>query len=413
LLGDIYDGDVGQTGTRYSLTAPISTPYTHQNSVNGGDILARWKRTYSDDSDMILQLYYDRARRLEEVFSETLNTYDVDFQHRFPLKDTHEVTWGLGYRLDRYTVDGTFSYSLDPKHDDLGLYSGFVQDRIPLVADTLELTVGSKFLYHHHSGFEFQPGARMLWTADDRNVVWGAVTRAVRTPDRHDIDSKVSWGVFQVGPSIISQEAYGNRNMESEEVLAYEIGYRTQPTDKLILDVTGFVNEYDKLSATERNANISRPGYTIWPNVVGNNLHGETYGTEISATYQAAEKWKLNAGYTFLQMQLHPDNSNITRDAAEEGNAPHNQFHLRSYYDLSDDLELDFSLNYVDNLPGGDVDHYVRFDARLGWYIAENTELSVVGQNLFDRRHPEFGAEAGQVSTEAERGLYIKLTHRF
>jgi len=413
LLGDFYDGDIGQTGTRYSLTAPISTPYTRQNSVNGGDMLARWKRTYSEDSDMMLQLYYDRARRLEEVFSETLNTYDVDFQRRFPLNDRHEITCGLGYRLDRHSVDGTFSYSLDPRHDDLSLYSGFVQDRIPLVADTLELTVGSKFLYHHRAGFEFQPGARLLWTADDRNTVWGAVTRAVRTPDRHDIDSKTSWGVFQAGPFTVSQEAYGNPHMESEEVIAYELGYRAKPVDKVILDVAGFVNDYDKLSATERNANMARPGYTIWPNVVGNNLHGETYGTEISATYQAAEQWKLNAGYTFLQIQLHPNNANITRDATEEGSAPHNQFHLRSYYDLSDDLELDFSLNYVDNLPGGDIDHYIRFDARLGWHIAENTELSIVGQNLFDKRHPEFGAESGQVPTEAERGFYIELTHRF
>ena len=146
----------------------------------------------------------------------------------------------------------------------------------------------------------------------------------------------------------------------------------------------------------------------------------------VSGSWSSPESWptfavKLQRGQlssgdmkcSFLQMQLHPDNSNITRDAAEEGNAPHNQFHLRSYYDLSDDLELDFSLNYVDNLPAGDINHYIRFDARLGWHIAENTELSVVGQNLFDKRHPEFGAEAGQTSTEAERGLYIKLTHRF
>lgn len=158
LLGDVYDGDIGQTGTLYSLTDPISTPYTHQNTVSGGDILARWKRTYSDNSDMILQLYYNRAKRLEEVFSETLNTYDVDFQHRFPLNDGHEITWGLGYRLDRHIVNGTFNYSQNPSQDDLNLYSGFVQDRIPLVADILELILGSKFLYHYHSGFEFQPG---------------------------------------------------------------------------------------------------------------------------------------------------------------------------------------------------------------------------------------------------------------
>ncbi len=416
VLGDIYDGDVGQRGTIRSVTAPISTPYTRQNSINGGNMLARWKRTFSEDSDMMLQIYYDREKRLAQALNETLNTYDIDFQHRFPLFDSHEITWGLGYRLDKHTLDGTFNYSLDPRHEALDLYSGFLQDRISLVEDELELTVGSKILKHHCTDTEFQPSGRLSWTPDERNTVWAAATRAVRTCSRYDTDSTTSWGVFQVGPfTTVSQEAYGNHHLEPEEVIAYELGYRTKPADKLILDVVGFLNIYDELISSERSANISKPGYTIWPYTMANNLEGETYGAEISATYQASKSWRLNAGYTFLQMQLHPKNSSVvsTRDAAIEGQSPHHQFHLRSFYDLSDDIELDFSLNYVDNLPEGDIPHYLRFDVRLGWHIAKNTELSVVGQNLFDKRHLEFGAEAGQTQTEAERGLYIKLTHRF
>lgn len=415
VLGDIYDGDIGQRGTTYSLTAPISRPYAHQNTINGGNMLARWKRTFSEDSDMIFQIYYDREERLAQSLDETLNTYDIDFQHRFPFSDSHEITWGLGYRLDRHTLDGTFNYSLDPRHEDWNLYSGFLQDRISLVEDKLELTIGSKILQHHCSDLQLQPSARLNWTPDERNTVWAAATRAVRTPSRYDTDSATNWGVFQAGPFTISQEAYGNHHVEAEEVRAYELGYRTKASDKLILDVAGFLNIYDELISTERSANISKPGYTIWPYTIANNLEGETYGAEISATYQASTIWRLNAGYTFLQMQLHPENSSVAsaRDDAIEGEAPHNQFHLRSFYDLSDDIELDFSLNYVDNLPEGDIAHYIRFDARLGWHIASNTELSVVGQNLLDKKHPEFGGAAGQVPTEAERGLYIKLTHRF
>lgn len=413
LLGDIYDGGIGQTGTTYSLTAPISQSYTHENSVNGGNILARWKRTFSEDSDMILQIYYDRQKRLEKVLGETLNTYDIDFQHHFPLNDSHEIIWGLGYRLNRHTLDGTFNYSLNPRHRDLNIYSGFLQDRITLVEDKLKLTVGTKIEHNNFCGFEFQPSGRLMWTPDNRNTVWGAITSAMKTPNRYDRDSTTSWGVFQIDSSIVSQEAYGDDDVGCEEVIAYELGYRTKPTDKLLLDVVGFLNIYDGITATERMANISKPGYTIWPYKIGNNLDGETYGVEISATYQASKNWRLNAGYTFLQMQLHPDSSNTTRDAAVEGQSPHNQFHLRSFYDIRDDLELDFSLNYIDNLPEGDIPHYLRFDVRLGWHVTENLELSVVGQNLFDKRHPEFGAEAGQVPTEAERGLYIKLTYQF
>lgn len=413
LLGDIYDGGIGQTGTIHSLTAPISQSYTHENSINGGNILARWKRTFSEDSDMILQIYYDREKRLTRALNETLNTYDIDFQHRFPLNDSHEFTWGLGYRLDRHTLDGTFNYSLNPRHRDLNIYSGFLQDRITLVEDKLQLTVGTKIEHNNFCGFEFQPSGRLMWTPDNRNTIWGAVTRAIKTPNRYDRDSTTSWGVFQIGPSIVSQEAYGDDDVDREEVIAYELGYRTKPTDKLFLDFTGFVNIYDDIMSPERIANISKPGYTIWPYTIGNNLDGETYGVEVSATYQASKNWRLNAGYTFLQIQLHPDSPATTYDVEVEKDSPHNRFHLRSYLDLRDDLELDFSLYYVDNVPAYDISSYVRFDVRLGWHVTKNLELSVVGQDLFDKRHPEFGAEAGQVPTETERGLYIKLKYRF
>jgi iron complex outermembrane receptor protein len=112
-------------------------------------------------------------------------------------------------------------------------------------------------------------------------------------------------------------------------------------------------------------------------------------------------------------MQLHPDNPNTSRDAVIEGQSPHNEFHLRSFYCLTKNIDLDFLLYYVDNLPAADIPSYVRFDARFGWHIAPNMELSVVGQNLFDEKHLEFGGEAGQFPTEAERGFYIKLTYLF
>ena len=302
---------------------------------------------------------------------------------------------------------------LDPRHEDLCLYSSFVQDRISLVPDSLELTFGAKALHHEHTGFEFQPSARLLWKPDERHTIWGAVTRALKTPDRHNRDSTTSWGVFQMGPSTISQESYGNRHVDAEEVMAYELGYRTQPTERLLLDVTGFFNDYEEIFTVERQPNIAMPGYTIWPFRIGNNLHGETYGVELASTYLVSDYWRLHAGYTFLQMQLHPYNAYNTGDAPREGSSPHNQFQLRSVYDLTDDLELDFSLNYVDNVPEGDIPNYLRFDVHLGWNITENLELSLVGQNLFNKRHPEFGVTNAQIQTEAEQGFYTKLTYRF
>ncbi|MHC4298966.1 MAG: TonB-dependent receptor plug domain-containing protein [Planctomycetota bacterium] len=413
LLGDIHDADVGQLVTRRFLAPPFGETVFHENTVTTGNLLGRWKRTFSEESDMIWQVYYDRRRRVEELICETFNTYDIDFQHRFQTNDRHEITWGVGYRYYRHTLDGSFNYSLDPRHRDMYLYSGFLQDRISLVPDKLELTVGSKLLDHYSTGFEYQPSGRLLWTPDRRNSVWGAITRAVRTPNRIDRDSRIRLAAFQTGPTVSILEVHGNRDIDSEDVIAYELGYRTRATDKLSFDIAGFVNVYDDLVSSESRPPISEPGLTILPNVFENNLDGETYGAEISTTYFAAKNWRLSAGYAFLQMQLHPKNPNTSRDAVIEGQSPHNEFHLRSFYCPTENLDVDFLLYYVDSLPSEDVSSYVRFDARLGWHITPNMELSVVGQNLFEDEHFEFGGEAGQFPTAVERGFYIKLKYLF
>ena len=46
-------------------------------------------------------------------------------------------------------------------------------------------------------------------------------------------------------------------------------------------------------------------------------------------------------------------------------------------------------------------------DARWGWRIRPGVELSIIGQNLFDPRHAEFGAPATR--SEYERALAVRV----
>jgi len=73
LQGDLYDGRIAQ-------------PANDDISVSGGNLIGRWSHTVSELSDFKLQLYYDRTYRdIPGTFSEGLNTYDLDFQYRFPI----------------------------------------------------------------------------------------------------------------------------------------------------------------------------------------------------------------------------------------------------------------------------------------------------------------------------------------
>jgi iron complex outermembrane receptor protein len=57
------------------------------------------------------------------------------------------------------------------------------------------------------------------------------------------------------------------------------------------------------------------------------------------------------------------------------------------------------------------VPSYVTFDVRLAWWWKDNLEISIVGQNLWDNQHPEFGAAATR--EEIPRSVFGKIAWRF
>ncbi len=82
--------------------------------------------------------------------------------------------------------------------------------------------------------------------------------------------------------------------------------------------------------------------------------------------------------------------------------------------DIVSDLELDLWARYVEHLPTQGIGSYVTFDVRLAWKPRNDIELSIVGQNLLDKQHPEFqSAQNYTSSTEVERSLYGKITWHF
>ncbi len=380
--GDAYRSD------RNNLNMDDST-------MNGGNFLSRWTHLFDKDNDIRFQIYYDRTERdIPFVFQEDRNTFDLDFQHHIALNDFNDITWGLGYRMTGDDTDKNTLLQLTPQRRNQQIANTFVQDEISLIPERLKLTLGTKVEHNDYTGFEFQPSARLLWNMDKRQSTWLAVSRAVRTPTRLEEDLNITVPGITV---------LGNRDFSSEEVIAYELGYRVKPLDYLTWDIATFYNQYEKLRSIERvGANF----------VEANQLHGSTYGAEVGATLQPTDWWTVRAAYTYLQVQLHLDpGSTDTTSLATRGNDPRNQFYLRSSWDLPCDLKFDGTLRYVDSLNNGQVPDYVTADARLAWQATKNLELAVVGQNLLDNQHPEFGVGAGQ--HQIERSVYGTVTFQW
>jgi iron complex outermembrane receptor protein len=414
LQGDIFYGDINKSGTYMASPYSLQGPVSH---LSGGNIVGRWNHTFSDTSDATVQIYYDHFGRFNPTIRHTDDNFDLDIQHRFLLGQRQEITWGFGYRYNNNLFASDREDQFVPNRRQTNLYSSFLQDKITLTEDKLYLTLGSKFEHNHYNGFEMQPSARLVWTPDRNNTVWAAVSRPLRTSSRRESDTYYDNGRHGPPPGGMRVITQANKDWKSEEVHSYELGYRLQATKNLFFDVTGFFSRYDNLLTHEESMSFSmdpEPSMILEINM-DNKMDGEVYGAEVSANWHLTDSWQLAAGYTFLQMQLHPDNSSTSSgvmDEILEDYSPHNQFHLRSYLDLPHNLELDMGAYYSDNLPGMGIPGYIRTDVRLGWHINENMELSAVVQNLFDRQHPEFSnflLDTGEI----ERSFFVKLTYRF
>lgn len=396
--GDAYEGQ--------SASGAIANLF----DVNGGNLLGRWKHTFSATSEMTLQTYYVREEREFDVLNTRRNTADVDFQHSFALGDRQRITWGGGYRFTSDKNIGTLTLSFAPPRSSDHLRQVFLQDDITLVEDRLHFITGSKLEYNDYTGLEVQPNGRLLWTPNSKNTVWASVARAVRSPSRADSGVQA---LSPVAPGVFAG-FFGNPDFDSEKLVAYELGYRVQPHEKVALDVTTFYNDYSNLRSVTPGTPFVSGANLIVPFTANNNMAGETYGGEISANWQVLPEWRLNAGYSLLQMHLRHGlgTGDSTLEAAAADN-PQQQFHILSYIDLPWHLQFDTAAYYVDSLPGQGVANYVRLDLRLGWRPTPNFEASVVVQNLLDHRHPEYGNDLLVTPAQVERGIYGKLTWRF
>ncbi len=418
--GDYYNGESGEKADNnvVSFAFPGTASFDRNVQIDGGNFLARWKKINSENSDMELQFYFNRQKRDGSPLTEILlDTYDADFQHRFQLDQRHEITWGLGQRFIRDSFASSLSLQFDTTSRWNYRFGTFIQDEITLIPDSLIMILGSKFSQNNYTGFEIQPSGRLLWTPNDRHTVWGAVSRAVRTPSRAEDSIRANGNVLP-GPAVVS--FLGSQNYDSEDLLAFETGYRFRPSNQLFFDLSLFYNFYENLNSREPITPFVEasptPTHSVIPFILENKSSGETYGLEFDVKWKPKNWWQLSAGFNWLEVSLNLDpGSQAISTLSTEGNDPEFQANIRSQLDLPYNFEFDTAFYYVDNLERFRVPSYIRADLRLGWRPTKNWDISLVVQNLQDSEHLEYGEETPRLLslTEVQRSVYGKITWNF
>ncbi|MDB5420924.1 MAG: TonB-dependent receptor, plug [Brevundimonas sp.] len=354
----------------FNNTVAINEDYSGVSTdIRGGNVLGRWTHPWAG-GDLEVQAYYDRFERREIGTREQTDTYDLLAQNASTWS-IHRLVFGVGYRSVRSAFKAEPGQAfLDPAVRTVDLTNLFVQDQIAL-GRGLTLTLGLKGEANSFSGNEVLPSVRLAWEPAQGGLVWGAVSRASRTPNR--IERDLTLPGFLVGA-----------DFQSENVTAYELGYRANPTPKLSFSISAFYNEYEDLRT------VSLDAATILPLRLTNFGDGHTAGVDAWARYDFTATWRVTAGVSTLHKTLGaPSTALDISGLASAGDDPAYQLTLRSQSRLRDDLDLDVRLRAVDDLTV--VDHYVEADVRLGWQVRDGLELALIGENLINDAHIETG----------------------
>lgn len=420
LQSDVFGNSADQPFYQATLVPPgYGSVVEDRVDASGANVLGRWTRAFSGESELVVQAYYDRLHQEAEYYDFDVQVADLDVQQRFALGERHEVVAGAGYRRVSDRLDGGFKLDLAPTARETDLASVFVQDAIELSPDAWVLTLGTKGEHNDFTGFELQPGARLAWTPDERQTVWTSVARAVRSPSRaeHDLVGRPralpptgGGGV----PTVLT--ITGDDRFVSEDLLAFEGGYRFRPVKTVSVELSVFYNDYRDLRTVEPggvDASTVGAGYLTLPMRPDNLMDGCAYGGELAASWQVTAGWRLRGGYSWVRVETALSSKSGDPGAADvEGVSPRHQAFLVSQWDLPRNVTLDLGIRRVDALESLSVPGYTTADVRLAWRPCTDVEVSLTGRNLLDDRHPEAGGSPfnGSFAAEVPRSFLARLT---
>ena len=425
---DLYWGNFEQRNLIVDFVPPFAQIDPSDGGFVGGQAMINWGRDLGARGQLNVQSYYERSIRRQGGFDFDVQIADFEASHRFGFAG-NEIIWGLGYRLT--DDDDTFepsSLAVDQRTDHR--VSGFVQTETPFAAGRAAVTLGVKLDYNTFSGFEVQPSARVIWNPNAATGLWAAVSRAVRTPSRFedDIDQVINFAPpgspFNPTPLPAFIELVGNTEVEAENVVTVEAGWRQRIGARLRMDVTAYYARSTDLIAL----NAMPPALQLTPagpSLVQqfqfeNAAMGGAGGVEAALDVDLTSWARLRAAYSYLSLDLAsalgPDLpvEDATGFRLDASASPNHQASLRAGVDLPGGATIDGWARYVGALEAVGIADYVDFDLRVAAPLTKTLSVALVGQNLLNRERFEFQEIfTGVQPRNIRRQVLVQVTARF
>ena len=381
-------------------------------------------REVSEDSQMSFEwtnFFEDRKDFTLEYFAYYS---DIEFRHRYKLNGRNDLTYGANVRFYFDNTEGSDSFVFDPENRSLEFYRLFFHDEITLIPEELTLTIGSRFEQNAQVGFNVLPTARLLWSVNEKVSVWSSFSYTTGNPTRF-YDNATFTPDATVDPTTglpVLLPLIGNTDVDTEELLAYEIGIWAEPAEDLYVSATAFYFSYDDLIS--RGAGMPFPNLTgpvpfiVAPLNIGNELEADSVGFELAMDWSATDSMTFSATYSLINIDVDGENIADIVSINLIDSAPQHTATIRGHFDLTKSLETDLVLRYVDKVPNTfrvpEVDSYFTVDLQARWFITPNLDLKVIGRNLVEDGHEEFSSVSFNTPlSEVERSVFGELRYTF
>ena len=349
--------------------------------------------------------------------------YNLDFRANHPLGDRNHLAFGLGYRymefdvtevvtspwdfpvldlasLTPLSIPGFNSYPIlnyrGPKS--FGRFSAFVQDTFEVNEDFF-VSLGSKFEDSDFSGTTYQPGIRASYSVNPENLFWGAYSRARRQASLVEKNTEVSYARFWDATNgiWINQSFEADPTLDDEVMDAYEIGWRSSPSEKFLWELSLFY--YDTKDAVFSGP----PTY---------EAHDYTsVGGELTFNYIPNSLWELQGSYSYSRGE---------KEGERQTDFPELMASLASLIHAKDNLKLVQNLYFTGDriLPSAynelPIDDYLRLDLGMIWQVGEGWQIGLFGQDLLDPDHPEnMYTDLDVEPTRITRRLLLSISAEF
>jgi iron complex outermembrane receptor protein len=206
-------------------------------------------------------------------------------------------------------------------------------------------------------------------------------------------------------------EIAGNADIDVEQAVAFEAGYRQLFGGRVNVDVAVFHTEHDDLVSFARGPvrlDGTPPARVIVNAPHVNAVSGWSRGLEIAPAWQVNDEWRVSGSYALRRFDFTaaPISAEANAVRRYEGSSPRHLVRAQAQWTRGA-VEADVAYRHVSALVFHGIDGYHAADARVGWRVAPGFDLAAAVQNLFDPHHAEFPHAPAPV--EVPRSLLVTM----